>query len=34
MIGMGIKAYKSQANFILFYSEIENLSQNLLIEEF
>ena len=30
MIGMGIKAYKSQANFILFYSEIENLSQKLI----
>ncbi|MGO0916233.1 hypothetical protein ACTPEM_23795, partial [Clostridioides difficile] len=24
------KAYKSQANFILFYSEIENLSQKLI----
>lgn len=30
MLSIGIRAYKSQANFILFYSEIENLSQKLI----
>lgn len=30
MIDIGIKAYESQANFILFYSEIEDLSQKMI----